>query len=328
MTERSERNAAIPRVLAAVGLAATYALVCYALIDWTRPESGFALISFLMLQPAAICAFVCYVADPLARRRLRFYLLVPVWLLGGLVVLGAIAMQEGVICIAMLTPIWLMSGEAGAYATYRLRKRAAPDQSSVFLSPAILALPLVMMPIEAALPVPQAHYTVAREVVIDAPAERIWPLMEGIPDLRDDEGRWNLTQDVLGVPRPLSAKLVGTGAGSVRLAEWERGIAFREIVTHWSPGRELRWRFDFAGSEGWEFTDRHLRPDSTYMRVLDGGYTLTPLADGRHRLRLQTRYAARTHVNAYASLFGQLFLGDLEVNLLAAIRRRAEAPRP
>jgi hypothetical protein len=322
---RADRRKSILRILAAFGIAAAYALGCYALIDWVRPDNGFVSVTFALVQPATLSAFVCYVADPLARRRLIFYLAVPLWLLAGMVLLAAFALQEGIICIAMLAPVWLLSGEAGAYLTYRLRKREPGDQSAVFLSPAILALPLVLMPIEAMLPVPEARYTVSREIVIAAPAERIWPLMEGIANMSENEGRWNLTQDLLGVPRPRSARLVGTGEDSVRLAEWERGIAFREIVTRWEPGRALGWRFDFAGSEGWEFTDSHLRPDSSYMRILDGEYTLVPLGGGRHRLRLETRYAARSPFNAYASLWGDLFLGDLETNLLAAIRHRAEA---
>ncbi len=307
-----------------MAVALAYAAGCYLLIDWLRPDSGFVSFTFAVAQPAAICAFVCYVADPLARRRRRFYALVPVGLLGGIVALAAFVMREGAICIVMLAPIWLISGEAGALLTYRLRRRDEEAPAEVFLSPAILALPVVLMPIEAALPVPEAHYTVSREIVVAAPAERIWPLMQGIPDLQPGEGRWNLTQDVLGVPRPLAARLVGEGVGSVRLARWQKRIAFGEIVPRWESGRAIHWRFDFTGSEGWEFTDRHLRPDRAYLRVLSGGYTLVPLGDGRQRLRLETRYAARTPFNLYASLWGEVFLGDLEANLLAAIRQRAE----
>lgn len=321
----TERWAIVVRVLAATAIALAYAALCYLLIDWLRPDNGFVSFTFAIVQPAAICAFVCYVADPLARRGRGFYALVPVWLLAGIMVIAAVLMQEGAICIVMLAPIWLASGEAGALLTYRLRKRDGASPASELLSPAILAFPLVLMPIEAALPMPEAHYTVTREIVIAASPEQIWPLMQGIPDLRPGEGRWNLTQDLLGVPRPQSARLVGEGVGSVRMAQWEHGIAFREVVTRWAPDRAIHWRFDFAGSDGWEFTDRHLRPDSTYMRILSGGYTLTPLADGRQRLRLETRYAARTPFNAYASLWGELFVGDLEANLLAAIRQRAEA---
>ncbi|MBO9518016.1 MAG: SRPBCC family protein [Porphyrobacter sp.] len=320
----SDKRTSILRIIAAIGIAGVYALLCYALVDWARPDTGFVSISFALIQPAAISAFVCYVADPLAGRRRRFYLLVPLWLFIGMIVIAAFLLQEGAVCIAMLAPVWLISGLLGAHLAFRLRKRDQVDEAAVFLSPAILALPLVLMPIEAALPVPEATYSVRREIIIDASADLVWPLMEGIPDVHEDEGRWNVTQDLLGVPRPLSARLSGKGPGSIRFASWEHDVAFREIVTQWLPGRKIHWRFDFDGSEGWEFTDRHLRPDSTYLQVLDGGYTLSPLPNGKHLLTLETRYIARTPFNSYASLWGELFLGDLEMNLLEMIRARAE----
>ncbi len=65
-------------------------------------------------------------------------------------------------------------------------------------------------------------------------------------------------------------------------------------------------------------------PDSPYFRVTDGGYRMTPLGDDRTQLSLDTRYWMRTPVNSYAALWGELFLGDMENNLLAMIKQRAE----
>jgi hypothetical protein len=39
---------------------------------------------------------------------------------------------------------------------------------------------------------------------------------------------------------------------------------------------------------------------------------------------LDTGYRMRTPVNGYAALWGELFLGDLEGNLLALVKQRAE----
>lgn len=55
-----------------------------------------------------------------------------------------------------------------------------------------------------------------------------------------------------------------------------------------------------------------------------GGYDTQPLAPDLTRITLHTRYAVRTPVNAYAALWGEMFLGDLENNLLAVIKGRAE----
>lgn len=326
--DQADRPRMAARIIGAFAAAAFYAVGCYLLADWARPDSGMVTVSFALVQPAAICAFLCYICDPLARRSRRFYALVPVVCLVGMVLIGAILLQEGVVCILMLAVPWLISGEVGALLTYRLRRRdPEADPASTFLSPGLLALPLIMMPIESMIEPPARHYSVTREMAIDAPAQAIWPLMQGIPDVGSDEGRWNLSQDLIGIPRPRGAWLEGRGVGAIRHARWDHGIAFREIVTDWQVDSRIGWKFDFAGSEGWEFTDRHLRPDSAYMQIDSGGYALIPQADGRHLLQLTTRYTARTHFNAYAALWGEFFLGDMEANILATIRDRAERHR-
>ena len=77
--------------------------------------------------------------------------------------------------------------------------------------------------------------------------------------------------------------------------------------------------FDFGDSAGWEFTDAHLNPGSKHMQIRRGGYRLERLAGGKQRLTLHTDYTARTHLNSYAALWGELFLGDISENLLETI---------
>jgi hypothetical protein len=187
-------------------------------------------------------------------------------------------------------------------------------------------VPLLVMQIEPYRPPPAVQAVVTRTIVVEAPAERIWPLLRGIPDVHPGEGRWNLSQDVIGVPRPLGARLVGEGVGAERLARWGARVSFREQITEWSPDRRIGWLFIFDDIDGWRFTDRHLTPDSAYFRVTTGGYSLAPLDANRTRVTLETRYWMKTPVNGYAALWGEFFLGDLEGNLLALIKQRAERP--
>ena len=318
------RGTAVGRIAAACGIALLYALGSYLLFDWVRPDSGIVSVSFAILQPAAICAFICYVGDPLASRGRSFYTLVPAASLAGMVLIGLFVLQEGVICVIMLAPIWIVSGMAGTLILYKFRPRQEEfDPASVF-SLGFLAIPLVMFPLEMGIPPTPERYTVSQSIVIDAPAAAIWPLMEGIGDMQDDEGGWNFTHDIAGIPRPLSARIEGEGVGAIRHAQWGHGIVFDEVVTQSDRNVALRWNFDFTNSAGWEFTDPHLRPDSAYMEIVEGGYTLQAMGGGKHRLTLDTSYNARTHFNGYASLWGELFLGDMHRNLLTAIKQRAE----
>jgi hypothetical protein len=319
---RDFRGAAL-RIVAAVAVAAAFALGVYALLEASRPVNGLIGFAFLLVLPAAISAFVAYVADPWGERRLSAYVMVPVWLLVAVVAVSIFTLKEGTVCIVMLGPLWLGSGAAGAALTYHLRRRLKRGRTYCLT---VLALPLLALQVEPHLPTPAAEATVSRSIVIAAPPERIWPLLRGIPDVRPGEGRWNLSQDVIGVPRPLGARLVGEGVGAQRLASWGEDIRFREQITEWSPGRRIGWRFIFDDIDAWRFTDRHLTPDSSYFRVTTGGYSLTPLDAGHTRVTLDTRYWMKTPLNGYAALWGQVFLGDLEGNLLALVKQRAERP--
>ncbi|WP_226662623.1 SRPBCC family protein [Alteriqipengyuania lutimaris] len=306
-------------------VALAYGLACYFLVDLVRPDSGYFYVSFAILQPAVLCAFVAFVGDPKFRREGRYYKLVPLFLLLGMVVISLAVLREGTVCVIMLAPIWYVSGLTGTMLLEWLRKRAGDGGGKPRVyAPGILALPLVILPIEASLPVPEAHQRVERSVIIDAPAQAIWPLMQGMGDIQPDEGKTNFSQDVVGLPRPLEARLEGRGVGARREGYWENGVHFAEVVDRWRPEREIGWAFDFSDSGGWEFTDVHLHPASEHMQIVRGGYRLDPLADGRQRLTLHTDYVARTHLNPYAMLWGELFLGDISANLLTTIRDRAE----
>lgn len=312
------------RLLAACGIAALHGLGSYLLLTGLQGAQALIGISFLFIQPAALASFVCYICDPMATRPMSFYASVPLVLVLGAIGLGGYFFQEGVICCLMLAPVWYGMGFLGARLTYKYRQRSHPEE--VF-SLAVLALPLAMAAMEPMITPPWESHTVARSAIMAGSPDQIWPLLRGIPDVRPGEGRWNITQDVLGVPRPLGARLEGEGIGAARIAQWQRGIRFAEVVDEWQPQRRIGWRFDFRGSQGWQFTDQHLRPDSNYFRVTRGSYQLDPVDSAHSRVTIRTTYAIRTRVNFYAALWGEWMLGDLEDNLLGLINQRIKPNR-
>jgi hypothetical protein len=87
----------------------------------------------------------------------------------------------------------------------------------------------------------------------------------------------------------------------------------------------LRWDFAFTNTSLQDYTDRHISPDGPMLKITAGDYTLERVAPNRTRLTLQTRYIAKTHANLYAALWGEVFLGDIESNVLAIIKHRAES---
>jgi len=314
------------RIAGAIALAIAICLGVYLLLDLLRPDNGLMGFTFLIIAPASICAFASYIADPWGERRFAMYVWMPVWILLAVMVLALLVLREGVVCVILFAPLWLSFGIAGSTLTYHVRrrlKRRSP-QGRAYCA-ALLVAPLVAMQLEPLVALPNAHYAVSRTIVVRASPAQIWPLLRGIPDVHPGEGRWNLTQDVIGVPRPLGARLIGNGIGADRLAEWGHGIRFRERISEWSVNRRIGWRFLFDRTEGWGYTDRHLVPDSPYFRVESGGYALEPIDRDHTRLTLHTRYWIQTPVNTYSALWGELFLGDLSNNLLALVKHRAES---
>lgn len=312
---------AFGKLFGALLVALTASFGVYWLLMTVRPEGGVISFSFLLILPAAVSALVAYVADPFAERGWRFYLWIPVWIVGAVAVGSFWLLKEGLICIVLLSPLWVGAGMIGTVLTYTIRRRIGRSRTYSF---AMLIAPVAALVMEPLVPLQARDFVVRREIVVAASQAEIWPLLEGVSDVRPDEGRWNVTQDVFGVPRPLGATLVGRGVGAERQARWANGIKFREQVTEWNPGRRIGWRFAFDDMDGWDHTDPHLKPNTRTFRVLDGGYTLTPLPGGRTRVSLDTRYRIRTPVNDYSAAWGEVFLGDLETNLLAMIKARAE----
>ncbi|WP_066717556.1 hypothetical protein [Sphingomonas pituitosa] len=331
MTELSPRRlrAAI-RIACALAAGLAFCLAVYLLLTAANP-SGLISFSFLVILPAATTAFVLGLADPFRERSRAFYVRkIPVVMLAAVVSTSIVFLYEGILCIVMLAPIWFGLSTLGGYLAWRCFGPRDDDAGQGLRSTALLIVPVLAMQVEPYVPLPVAEAVVRRSIVVAADPAAIWPLARGVGMVAPDEGTWNLSQDVIRLPRPVSARLAGTGRGAIRYVRWQQGLSFKEVITDWQPGRRLWWRFRFDKDEmdGWKLQDRHLMPDSAYYRITDGGYTLEPLGNGRTRLTLTTRYWVRTPVNWYARLWGELFLGDVSDNVLAVIAKRAEAAVP
>ncbi len=238
-------------------------------------------------------------------------------------VAGAIFLREGVICILILAPLWLSSAVIGGYTAGYFRD--AFDKRYRSNIAVLAALPFMALFLDANMPPPAERFSVSRNIVIDASEAEVWPHLLKLDGLTPDEGVWNITQDVLGVPRPSSATVVGEGAGSVRQARWGANIRFEEHITYWRENERLAWDFAFPDDSISRFTDPHIHPDGANLKIAHGAYRLDPLPGGKARLTLETHYIARTPVNLYASLWGELVLGDIQTNILAVVKTRAES---
>lgn len=304
-------------------VALAVALSAYLLITLTSAYSAaFASVWFLAILPAYLCALISYIGDPDLDRSIAYYWwLSPIFVI--IIILGsAIFLSEGVICLVMLAPIWIVFGWFGAFGLRARRKRTI-DRNRMLASFAFL--PVLSGFIEHQIPISPETMTLTRAIVIEATPAEIWPFAEANAYISAKEGRWTFTQSVLGLPRPRSTRMRGEGVGAIRTAFWGDHIRFDEKITQWRLGKSLGWVFSFTNDTLRDYTDRHISPDGQFLKIESGDYTLTALSETRTRLTLRTRYVAKTHVNFYAQIWGEILLGDIHNNILTIIKNRAEA---
>lgn len=308
------------KFVAAIIVALAAALAVYILAEAGAGGAiGYAL---MVVLPGALTAFIAWAGSMRRNWSRSTFLLVPVWLALAATVIGAVFLREGVVCLIMVLPFWIGFGYIGLWPVYLYRRNQRAVDPATFRAHTLLLLPFLALLVDQQVAPPSETRTVIREIVVDAPTDAVWPHLLAIPAIAPDEGRWNISQDLLRLPRPVAAQLRGEGPGAVREAYWQDDIRFQEIVTGWQPGEALQWRFAFPDPSIHERTDRHIEPHGRHLWIDTGGYRLIPLRDGRTKIRLWTHYRIATPFNAYAGWWGERILGDIQDNVLAIVAGR------
>lgn len=306
----------------AVGLALLYGLGAYLIFHkFVRMnDSGLLSLGFLIGVPIGAGSLVVLIADWKGRawrsEHAGLGLLTTFLMLGA----GVVLLGEGGVCIVMAAPIFVPLGMLAAIVTGALLKR----RNNRLRASVLPLIPLLLAQFDLWGNYPARVETVNDAIEIDALPAQVWRQLTEVRDIRPEELSWTFTQDVAGVPKPEDARLEGSGVGAVRHVRWGGGIHFDEIITQWSEGRALGWRFSFTRDSIPDRVESHIRVDGAYLQVLSGAYRLEPLPGGRTRLHLQTTYRIATPLNFYCAWWGGIMVGDFHQNVLNVIRARAE----
>jgi hypothetical protein len=243
-------------------------------------------------------------------------------LIGAVILILCALAMEGIICVLMAAPFGTGLAFVGAVAGYFLAKKRIADgtlQSAAWLS--IVAL----VALEGWNPPAPREDTASTQVVIDAPAARVWAQLHDIRDLPP-------TDNLLfrfGVAHPMGTVTDGQGVGAARLCQLSTGD-MPEIVTIWKPGQELRFKvlstpasMRELGFFGQTVDAAHLH--SAYAS-LEGGFKLETLPDGRTRLTGESHYLLNIAPAAYWNLWTKEIVRMVQLRVLEHVKTRAEAP--
>jgi hypothetical protein len=230
---------------------------------------------------------------------------------------------EGAICLIFATPITLVCGSIGGIAAGLAgRHRYRHGRATTFC---LAVLPLALCAIEAQFDGPLSMRTVNTSVVIHAPAAVVWKNVKTVPRIDHAEIHPTWTH-AIGFPLPVEATLDHDGIGGVRHATFEGGLLFVETINEWEPGQRIGFTIAADTAHIPPTTlDEHVTIGGRFFDVLDGEYRLEPLANGDILLHLQSRQRLNTDFNAYAALWTDAVMRNLQESILEVVKHRCEA---
>jgi hypothetical protein len=278
-------------------------------------------LAFLLLGPIVIGFLTIRQSEAHQTTPVWIWIVLP-WLSVTLMMaVTALFAIEGTICIAMALPIaFVLSSLGGAIAGIISRRRRIARTPTLCLA----ILPFLLAPAEATLNAPIQTRTVASEIRIHASPQTVWQNIERVPAISPTELRPTWTHH-LGFPRPIEATLSYEGVGGVRHATFERGLTFIETVTTWQPEHRLAFtiKADTANIPTTTL-DQHVTIGGRYFDVLNGEYSIEPLANGDVLLHLTSHQRLSTDFNGYAGLWTDAVMQDLQTSILQVIQHRCE----
>jgi len=305
-----------------LGLAVAYGLLTRLMFS-ASDDFRTVSIGFLCGAPMGIGAVAVFFAPDDVRlkpgRAMKLGILASFLTMAGI----ALANLEIAICIVMASPLFMgvsMIGGIIMSVVLRMHYNGRTNSRTVnLLVLVIVASPFVFTPLETRLEPQTITRTVHNQIVIDAPPEVIWQHIIRVDEITTAEQSGSLFH-LLGIPRPLYSTLDEEGLGAVRRGYFENGLSFEETITEWDVHRAVT--FDIA------VVNRETLPaplnqiGGQYIDMLDAGYEIKPLDDGRAVLHLRSSYRMTTTFNAYGVLWADLIVRDFQGYLLEVIKDR------
>ncbi|HZY63257.1 MAG TPA: hypothetical protein VFE38_12105 [Edaphobacter sp.] len=293
--------------------------------NWSSPSPNtFAVMTatFIFGSPVVIGILTIRRAEAHSPIRVWQWILLP-WISVGLMLVTLwLFVIEGTICVVMAAPIALVCASIGGVIGGIWGRLHKPSNR---ILTCIAVLPLIFAPLEARVTAPPSTRTVASEILIHAPAATIWQNIERVPAIAPSELRSTWTYRI-GFPRPIEATLSYEGVGGVRHASFERGLLFIETITAWEPQHRIAFSIKADSAHIPTTTlDEHVTIGGRYFDVLNGEYTLEPLANGDTMLHLVSHQRLSTDFNDYAGLWTDAVMQNIQNNILIVIKHRCEA---
>lgn len=320
----------------ATGLAVLYGLSARGVFGMVQPFQIMS-VSFLILAPFAIGFLTTFLVARKKHVSPAGAFFMP-WLTS-LVILGITILLkiEGLICWIMIYPLFsLAAGFGGLLGNWFCTKKGYgknanfgenvldDTRSGTLKMYAVLILPFALGFFEGDNSWNRADILLERSVTIEASSKNIWYSILNIDSVEKNEKSVGLSSWI-GFPRHLNTTLDTAGVGGERIATYERGLFFKETITHFEEEKMLALKIDVDPHKiPPTVMDEHILIGGKHVDVYEDIYNLSSNETGSVRLSISSRFMINTPFNWYTSIWAEYLMRDLLDGQLELIKLRSE----
>lgn len=222
------------------------------------------------------------------------------------IVLSAIFVREGVICLLIVSPLIFGFIVAGA-----LIGRVVYRQKSNTINVSLFGALLLIFAIDQ-FSEPEFARKVSDTVIINAPIEKVWPLVVEYEPIQIKESYWLFK---IGMPSPMQSTVDAHETGGGRKCVFSNGYVFDEKMIVYKPNEELT--FDIVAQPG----DPEIMG---HIDILRGQFILVDNADGTTTLVGNSWYRLYVFPVWYFDVWAESITRNVHLRVMEHIKILAE----
>lgn len=321
---------AMGAVLLAIGVMCVGAAYCVSIYSLFNTKvftngtgtSGLMLTSFLVGLPLVAGILVTWLAGRSRKAGLAKSGMLTMLALALFVFAAGALLREGMICILMAAPLFVVLGLIGVVIGM-VTASMKPARRNKLMS-MVAVMPLAMGAAESTRIAPVETQHMEQSVYIDAPPATVWHHVNYPTNIQPSELKDGIAYK-MGVPYPIEARTIEPKVGGLRELTWQRNVTFQEEITDWEDNRYIAWKYKFTAQSFPDGSlDDHIVIGGRYFNLLNTGYRLAPEGRGT-RLTLLVTNTVSTNFNWYAGAWSRFLINDTGHALLQFYKHRSEA---
>ena len=282
---------------------------------------GLFTLSFFILAPPVLGFLTIILLPPEKEVSILNAILLPLVPMLACIFIAGIFHVEAWFCVILALPLFVgLAAFGGLIARFVRKFDRGPRLGALLFA---VSLPYLVTPIESLFPVQESMRRVHSQIEINAPASEIWANITNLDPILPSEETFAFFH-LFGLPRPQRAQMHCAQVGCIRQGYWESGLVFDGTIT--KIEHEKTYWVDLRADTS------NVSPSMAPLEqiggpqfgMVDDGYVIEDLGAGGSILHLYSTYRISTGINAYARLWLDFFMRDIQQYILDIEKVRSE----